>query len=151
MPFFRELGVAARRHGVSFCIEPNPPQYGCDFVTTVAEGVELVDAVADDGFGLHLDSAAMHLAGDPPAASIAAAAERCKHFHVSEPFLGEVGGESIAHGEFARALNSANYPGWISVEMGEVKQAGSWPVAVDRSLAFVRTAYAPTAHLAAID
>ncbi len=83
VPFFRELSVAARRHGASFCIEPNPPQYGCDFVTTVAEGVELVDAVADDGFGLHLDSAAMHLAGDPPAASIAAAAERCKHFHVS--------------------------------------------------------------------
>ena len=33
-------------------------QYGCDFVTTVAEGIELVDAVGEEGFGLHLDTAA---------------------------------------------------------------------------------------------
>jgi D-psicose/D-tagatose/L-ribulose 3-epimerase len=145
VPFFRELGAVARRHGVSFCIEPNPPHYGCDFVTTVAEGIELVDAVADDGFKLHLDTAAMSLAGDSPTASITAAGRRCKHFHVSAPYLAEVGGGTVAHGVFARALCAADYDGWISIEMGEVTQGQTWAEPVDRSLTFVRTAYSSVA------
>ncbi|HMA24546.1 MAG TPA: TIM barrel protein, partial [Gemmatimonadaceae bacterium] len=32
--FFRAIGDHARNHGVIFCIEANPPAYGCDFVTT---------------------------------------------------------------------------------------------------------------------
>ncbi len=49
--FSASWAASPHRHGVCFCIEPNPSAYGCDFVTTVAEGVELVDAVAEDGFG----------------------------------------------------------------------------------------------------
>ncbi len=140
VPFFRELGAVARRHGVCFCIEPNPPVYGCDFVTTVAEAVELVDAVADGGFGLHLDTAAMYLAGDPPRASITAAGPRCRHFHASEPFLKEVGGGTILHEPFARAVHSIDYRGWVSIEMGETEE---WSGAIARALSFVRAAYGP--------
>jgi sugar phosphate isomerase/epimerase len=141
VPFFRALGRVARRYSVCFCIEPNPPAYGCDFVTTVAEGVELVDAVGDDGFGLHLDAAGMSLVGDPPAASIRDAGDRCRHFHVSQPFLAEVRGGTVPHDEFAQALQAADYRGWVSIEMGEAKGAGAWPEAVQRALAFVRAAY----------
>jgi sugar phosphate isomerase/epimerase len=141
VPFFRELGRLARRHDVCFCIEPNPPAYGCDFVTTVAEGVELVDAVGDDGFGLHLDTAGMSLVGDPPAASIRDAGDRCRHFHVSQPFLTEVCGGTVPHDEFAQALQAADYQNWVSIEMGEAKGAGAWPVTVERALTFVRAAY----------
>lgn len=140
VPFFRELGGVARRHGTYFCIEPNPPAYGCDFVTTVAEGIELVDAVGDDGFGLHLDTAALTLAGDAPTASLVAAGHRCRHFHVSEPFLAEVGRSSpVPHDEFAHALQASDYRGWVSIEMGETKEMD----AVGRALAFVRHTYAP--------
>lgn len=141
VPFFRELGRVARQHGVCFCIEPNPPAYGCDFVTSVAEGIELVDAVAEEGFGLHLDTAGMSLVGDPPAASIASAGDRCRHFHVSQPFLAEVCGGTVAHGEFAQALRARDYPNWVSIEMGEAKETGAWPAAVERALAFVRAMY----------
>ncbi len=141
VPFFRELGRIAYRHGVCFCIEPNPSAYGCDFVTTVAEGVELVDAVAEEGFALHLDTGGMTLAGDAPRASIAAAAERCRHFHVSEPFLAEIGSETVRHDKFAEALRTRNYRGWVSIEMAETKETGAWRTAIDRAFAFVRTAY----------
>jgi D-psicose/D-tagatose/L-ribulose 3-epimerase len=143
VPFFRELGRIAGRHGVHFCIEPNPRDYGCDFVTTVAEGIELVDAVAEEGFGLHLDTGGMTLAGEPPTASIAAAAQRCRHFHVSEPFLAEVGGGTrVHHDECAEALRNRHYPGWVSIEMGEPKAEGSWRAAMERALQFVRKTYA---------
>jgi sugar phosphate isomerase/epimerase len=141
VPFFRALGRIACRHDVSFCIEPNPPDYGCDFVTTVAEGVELVDAVSEDGFALHLDTAAMILAGDPLAASIASAGKRCRHFHVSAPFLAEVGDGTVIHDECARALHGRDYQGWVSIEMSEAKEVGVWPTAVGRALAFARTVY----------
>jgi D-psicose/D-tagatose/L-ribulose 3-epimerase len=150
VPFFHELGRIAGAHGVCFCIEPNPSEYGCDFVTTVAEGLELVDAVAEEGFGLHLDSGGMTLAGDPPT-KIADAAERCRHFHVSEPFLAEVGRDSkVRHRECAEALQARGYRGWVSIEMGETKEEGAWRAAMERALLFVRTTYAEGgAHVAA--
>ncbi|HEY7153063.1 MAG TPA: sugar phosphate isomerase/epimerase family protein [Gemmataceae bacterium] len=151
VPFFRELGCVARRHGVRFCIEPNPPAYGCDFVTTVAEGVELVDAVGDDGFGLHLDAAGMSLVGDPPAASIRDAGGRSRHFHVSQPFLAEVRGGTVPHDEFAHALRATAYRSWVSIEMGEAKKSGEWPAAVERSLVFVRAAYFSPMNISAAD
>lgn len=141
VPFFREVGQIASRHGVVFCIEANPSDYGCDFVTTVAEGIELVDAVAEPGFGLHLDTGGMALAGDAPAASIAAAAERCRHFHVSEPFLAEVGRGQTPHHACSEALKARDYRGWVSIEMGEAREPGAWRAAMERALAFVRKTY----------
>jgi sugar phosphate isomerase/epimerase len=143
VPFFRELGAVARRWGVRFCIEPNPPEYGCDFVTTVAQGIALVDVVADEGFALHLDTAAMSLAGDPCAESIAAAGTRCHHFHVSAPYLEEVGAGVVPHAQCASALRLHDYRGWVSIEMGEPKQAGTWREHVERSVSFVRSIYHP--------
>jgi sugar phosphate isomerase/epimerase len=141
VPFFRELGRIARQQGVHFCIEPNPKDYGCDFVTTVAEGIELVDAVAEEGFGLHLDTGGMTLVGDRAAASIQAADGRCRHFHISQPFLAEVCDGAVPHEEYAAALRARAYSGWVSIEMGEAKEAGAWRAAIERALVFVRTTY----------
>lgn len=141
VPFFRELGRVARQQGVYFCVEPNPSDYGCNFVTCALEGIELVKAVAEEGFALHLDTAALTLAGDSPADSIAAAMKNCRHFHVSEPFLAEVGSAKVPHGECARALHDNGYAGWVSIEMSEAKEAGSWRASIERSLAFVRRTY----------
>jgi sugar phosphate isomerase/epimerase len=142
VPFFRELGRIAHQHGVSFCIEPNPKDYGCDFVTTIAEGIELVDAVAEEGFCLHLDTGGIALAGDAPEVSLATAGQRFRHFHISEPFLVEVGSGVAPHGECAEALRAVEYSGWVSIEMSEPKTPGSWREAIERALAFVRTIYA---------
>jgi sugar phosphate isomerase/epimerase len=127
---------------VSFCVEPNPKEYGCDFVNTVAEGIELVDAVAEEGFRLHLDTGGMTLAGEPPEASIAASAQLFRHFHISEPFLAEVESGVVPHDGWARTLRAMKYSGWVSIEMTEPKAAGGWRGAVERALAFVRTRYA---------
>ena len=141
VPFFRELGRIAHQHGVCFCIEPNPKDYGCDFVNTVTVGIELVDAVAEEGFRLHLDTGGMALARDPPEASIAASGRLIRHFHVSEPFLDEIGSGVARHEECAMALRSMEYSGWVSIEMSEPEPVGKWREAIESSLAFVRTTY----------
>jgi sugar phosphate isomerase/epimerase len=144
VPFFREVAEAANAHGVVLCIEPNPEAYGCDWVTNVAQGIEVVDAVNHGGFGLHLDAAAMTLAGDP-AQAVTAAGARCRHFHVSAPFLHEVPGGDVPHAALGRALAQIRFRGWVSIEMSEARLQPSWQEAVRRALDFVRGTYAAAA------
>jgi sugar phosphate isomerase/epimerase len=143
--FFRRLGDAAAQHGVALCIEPNPPQYGCDWVTTVREAIELVDAVATPGFGLHLDTAGMHLAGDGPAA-VAAAGPRVRHFHVSAPFLEGVPAGDLPHADYARVLAAQDYSGWVSIEMAEPKLRPTWQDGIRTALSCVRHTYFKAAN-----
>ncbi|MBN9210085.1 MAG: sugar phosphate isomerase/epimerase [Microbacterium sp.] len=114
---FGELGRRAADAGVIFCIEPNPPQYGCDFVTTAAEGERLVRAVAHPGFGLHLDVAGMTLAGDTPAEAVRSAADVLCHYHVSAPDLGPIERDVVDHVSAFRALAETSYSGTVSIEM----------------------------------
>ncbi len=106
LEFFRRLGQFAHDQGVWFCIEPNPSQYGCDFVTTAAEGLALVESVAQPGFGLHLDAGGMTLAGDNAHEVMPEAGKWWRHFHVSEPFLQPVGSGDSRHEIVSEALRT---------------------------------------------
>lgn len=138
--FFREAGDAAADEGTVLCIEPNPPAYACNFVTTGAEGAALVQAVSSPGFGLHLDIAGLTLAGDDPAAAARAAGDLVRHVHASAPQLGELEREAVDHDAFAAALEDIDYDGVVSVEMraGEV---GANAERVLRAVALARSAY----------
>lgn len=115
--FFRSAGAAAQDQGVVLAIEPNPPQYGCDFITTSREGLALVREVDHPGFGLHLDAAGMMLAGESPAEAVMRCAGALAHFHVSEPELGSIDGDRVGHERVAAALRRTEYANWTSVEM----------------------------------
>lgn len=128
--FFRDMAAVAREAGTVLAIEPNPPAYGCDFVTTTAEAVALVEAVDHPGFRVHLDTAALHYAGDDPAAAIPHALPRAAHVHASEPDLVPLGDGAVDHAACAAALRSAGWDGWVSLEM----RAPAEPSLLRRSL-----------------
>lgn len=116
--FFREIGENAQKLGVEFCIEPNPTAYACDFVVNAQEGIDIVEEVNNQGFGLHLDIAGMTLAGDDVKESIRKAAPLLKHFHVSAPMLGQVEDrEDVDYRGSAEALKEIDYQGFVSIEM----------------------------------
>jgi sugar phosphate isomerase/epimerase len=119
-------------HGCCLCIEPNPQRYGCNFVNTAAEGLELVAAVAHPGLRLHLDAAGMYLEKDDLASALPAAFPVLRHFHVSEPDLGDFRRSVVPHTENLRHLSAAGYAGWCSVEMRRpstpLADAGPWAV-----------------------
>lgn len=139
--FFRRMGEVATDHGTVLCIEPNPPQYGCDFVTTVAEGAALVDRVAHPGFGLHLDAGGMTLNGEAPGDVVPPALSRARHFHVSEPQLAPIGEGGADHAAMADALRTAGYAGWVSVEMKPAGESGN-DAQVERALRLTMASYA---------
>ena len=115
--FFVEAGAYFAGRGVCLCLEPNPPQYGCNFVTTSKEGAALVRAVASPGFKLHLDAAAMHLSGEDPARSIEKVADVLEHFHASEPWLDTFYAPKVDHRALAVALRRIGWSKYISIEM----------------------------------
>lgn len=115
--FLRQAGEYAHACGTVLCIEANPPQYGCDFITTTAEAVELCRLVDHPGVGVNGDLGGMTLSQEDVATSIELAAPVLAHFHVSEPHLAETGTAGADHAGAALALRHAAYDGWISIEM----------------------------------
>jgi sugar phosphate isomerase/epimerase len=115
--FFRKIGHLAEQAGVKVCIEPNPQDYHCNFITRWNEAAELVRCVDHPGFGLHLDSGCIHMAGDDAAEAIKTTIDLINHFHISEPKLSGFSSPQIDHLRIGQALAKAGYAGWVSIEM----------------------------------
>lgn len=117
---FAEIGAAAADAGVVVCIEPNPAEYGCDFVTTTAEAVELCLRSGSPAIRVQVDVGAMTLAGEDYLTSLHLARPLIGHVHVSEPRLVEPGSGGADHRRAADALKTVGYSGCVSVEMRAV-------------------------------
>jgi D-psicose/D-tagatose/L-ribulose 3-epimerase len=137
--FLRELGDHAHERGVAFCVEANPPGYGCDFITTTAEAVELVRRVNHPGICVNADLGGMTMAGEDPLASIESARGLIGHFHASEPNLAEIGAASD-HVRAAQGLAQLSYDRWVSIEMRAAAD-GNDVAAVECAVQAVQRAY----------
>jgi sugar phosphate isomerase/epimerase len=119
---FAAAAVYYHSKDVCLCLEANPAQYGCTFVTNSEDASRLVRAVKSPGFGLHLDTACMFLAGENIAAAIEASRDILRHFHASEPNLGDFHAPVVDHAAANHALRSIGYSNWVSLEMREAEQ-----------------------------
>lgn len=139
--FFAELGEVAKQHNTMLCIEPNAPQYNCDYVTTADEGARLVRTINSEGIGLHLDTACMVLAGDDIGESIRNNGDILKHFHVSAPMLDRVyDRDDVDYRAAAYALKSIGYEGVVSIEMRPGEQ-GENVKRVEDAVSFVQSVF----------
>lgn len=114
---FRELGDEAERCGVLLAIEPNPQAYGCNFITSTAEGLQFIKDIDNDGVKLHLDTGTMLLNEEDVASILPECLLYAAHFHVSDPYLLIPGAQEYRHGPIAQVLKNSGYAGWISLEM----------------------------------
>ena len=114
--FFHEAAEICHAHDCCIGLEHNPVEYGCDFITNVADARELVKIVDHPGFKLHLDSAGIHMCGSNMKEVIKDAGEFV-HFHVSEPMLAPISGGVVDHKKASSILKEIGYTGWVSIEM----------------------------------
>lgn len=141
LPFFRALAEAAGRVGVAIGLEPNPPQYGCNFLTTAEAVRQFVAEVGHPNLRVHLDTGILALNEEPPEESI----DRCLPWlcslHISEPYLRAVGSGTVDHRRIGRHLRCVGYVGPMSIEMRAQADAAQNLAAVRQALAVVRDAY----------
>lgn len=118
---FRRLGAVCAARDTRLCIEPNPSEYGCDFVTNAREALTLVEEVNHPGFALHLDAAALYMADDPFETLLPRALPSLCHYHISEPYLSGFVEPKVPHAAWLQQLSASNYEGWFSVEVDAKK------------------------------
>jgi sugar phosphate isomerase/epimerase len=138
--FFTAVGKLAFDEGCVFCIEPNPTDYGCDFITTSTQAVELVRQVNHPGFGLHLDAAGMTMSNEDISKQLPRAMAGLCHFHISEPGLKPVGTGGVDHVLIANLFKASRYAHWHSIEMRHQENQGNL-TAIAETLKFVQKTY----------
>ncbi|HEX9996425.1 MAG TPA: sugar phosphate isomerase/epimerase family protein [Abditibacterium sp.] len=115
--FGRELGPRAAEIGISIAIEPLN-RHEDNFITSVAQGADFVDAIAHPNIQLLADFYHMFEENEP-ISNVESAGERLKHTHVAD--LGREAPGFAKQGEadfvgFFRALRGAGYDGRCSFE-----------------------------------
>ena len=115
--FFQRAGAVCAKSNVKLCLEPNPSVYSCNFMTRWYEVFEMVKEVSHPGISLHLDTACIHLEGDDVVDAIYSCADHIKHFHITEPNLGDFSKPELNHAAIGKALKDIAYDGWLSIEM----------------------------------
>ena len=115
--FFRRLGEVASGYGVLFCLEPNPPCYGANFMINSAETARVVEAVAHPAIRMQLDTGAIAINGEDPGQIIREHGLLIGHVHASEPDLVVLGDGTADHGRTASTLQAFLPDQIVSIEM----------------------------------
>lgn len=115
--FFAEVGKIAALNGCTICLEPNAADYGCDFLTHLAETADLVRRINSPGTGLQLDTGVMLMNGES-VDEVRKIASEITHVHCSQPFLNPISADTLPfHKAIAKELADSNYAGIVSIEM----------------------------------
>lgn len=140
--FFYKIAEICRGHQIFFCIEPNPKEYGADFILNTNEAIKLVKTVNHPYFRLHLDTSTMTINRELYEDSIENGLSLLRHFHVSEPYLEPIKEEIVDHKKIASILKKLNYNNekWVSIEMLSLNN-GSNPKRVNKALELVTKIY----------
>lgn len=133
IPFFRRLGDIAQSHGVVICLEPNPPCYGANFMTTSTETAKVVEQAAHPGIRMQLDTGALAINGEDPDAVLQDCASLIGHVHASEPDLLPLGDGGTDHDKMFAALKQYLPTHVVSIEMLATKSEPH-PVSIERAL-----------------
>lgn len=115
--FFRRLGDIAQSKGVMICLEPNPPCYGANFMTTSDETAAVVRQVAHPAIRMQLDTGAITINCEDPVAVLENCASLIGHIHASEPEIAPLGDKGADHVTIAQCLRSLFPESIVTIEM----------------------------------
>ena len=133
VPFFRRLGDIAQSCGVLICLEPNPPRYGANFMTTTAGTAGVVMQVGHKAIRMQLDIGALTINGEDAATELARFAGLVGHVHLSEPDLLPLGDGTTDHARIHAALERYLSDPLVSIEMLATKNEPHL-VSIERAL-----------------
>ncbi len=137
--FFRRLGDFAIQYDTVICLEPNPVQYGANFMTDAASTAEIVRATNHPAIRMQLDVGALTLNCEDPEMVLADCAELVAHIHASEPGLKVLGDHGAEHAGVAAAIRKHCPDRVVTIEMLDDGEA-TLPN-IERALAYASRCY----------
>jgi sugar phosphate isomerase/epimerase len=111
----QECAAATAGTDVRFALEPMN-RYETDLIHTAAEGMELIEQVGMDNFGLLLDTFHMNIEEADIGASIRACGDRIFHFHVADSNRWYPGAGHLDFCAILDDLDATGYQGFVSGE-----------------------------------
>jgi sugar phosphate isomerase/epimerase len=111
----QKCAAAAAGTGVRFALEPMN-RYETDLVHTAADGLELIQRVGADNFGLLLDTFHMNIEEADIGESIRACSDRIFHFHVADSNRWYPGAGHLDFSSILDELEETGYGGFVSGE-----------------------------------
>lgn len=123
---FAPLGDLAAANGTVIAMEPNPREYGTNFMTTFLEALEIVEAVAHPAVTLNFDTGALHMTNEFERVSqyLVEARDHISHVHVSSAFLGPAPAAASEAATLISALVRIGYERAVSIEMKADTEGG---------------------------
>jgi len=107
---------AAAPHGVRLCLEPIN-RYETTLINTVAQGLDLIERVGADNFGLLADTFHMNIEEPHIEESLRRAGNRIFHVHVADSNRWYPGAGHVDFAGVVRTLHEIGYDGWLSAEI----------------------------------
>jgi sugar phosphate isomerase/epimerase len=130
----RECSDAARPHSIRLALEPIN-RYETTLINNAAQGLELIDRVGADNFGLLLDTFHMNIEEARIEDSICRCGKHIFHFHVADSNRWSPGAGHLDFRSILGELFATGYQGWIS---GEFLPRPDAETAAKEGIAFLR-------------
>ena len=117
--FFGSLIPSLAASNIVLTLEPNPSEYGADWLNTYADCVQLTKKINSFWIDAQIDVGCMTLSNEDVLEAIDNHTPR--HVHFSVPGLGAIPG-AINFRPIVDALNELDYTGWVTLEMLNSKE-----------------------------
>jgi D-psicose/D-tagatose/L-ribulose 3-epimerase len=112
---YQQLAPVLEAHGVTLGIEPFN-RFETSFLTTVADGIALCDAVGHTRVGLLFDTFHANIEEKQVGAALRAAARHLTYVHISENDRGTPGSGHVDWPDVFRAIREIGYDDWLTIE-----------------------------------
>jgi D-psicose/D-tagatose/L-ribulose 3-epimerase len=113
--FHRAAGEVAKKYGITLIVE-TLNRFECYFLTTIAELVTYLEVVNHPNVSGMYDTFHANIEEKDPIAVIATLGKYLSHVHISENDRGTPGRGHIDMRRTFKALKSAGYDGWLTIE-----------------------------------
>jgi len=130
----RRCSEAAAPHGVPLALEPIN-RYETTLINNVEQGLELIEAVGADNFGLLLDTFHANIEEPVIEDSIRACGDRVFHFHVADSNRWYPGAGHLDFKSILDTLFATGYQGYVSSEFMPLPDAD---MSAQKSIAYLR-------------
>jgi len=113
---FRELADYAYPKGIRLVIEPINAKE-TNYINTTQDGIQIVERVRRDNFGLMLDVYHMNIEDDDIFESIRHAGDKCWFVHFTDDNRKYPGNAHLDFEKIIQTLHEINYDGFVSMEI----------------------------------